>query len=276
VLGDIEEMVRHIPASVGKCEEWPAIVNAAKPNETSYCKGRHGKPPFRVLYGAYTVTLLELKAVLKARTLAGHSNVPKTTGQQTKRGEGFQEVRRRKRRATEEITGTSKKAAVQTKTSPALYSHPKEVVIRNFFAPLRTADMETDASGIEAISNAESVPGKTSRPPQIILTFTTNLIQLQKQLKIVAKGKFDFRSTRNGTRVITRGMADLQSVQTHFDDNYLSYYSFYPKSEKFIRVVMSHTPHINPAAVISEGLVSFEFDVISVKQMTATHRSPSD
>jgi hypothetical protein len=93
VLGDIEEVARHIPASVGESAEWSAIVNAAEENGASYC-------------------------------------------------------------------------------------------------PLRPADIDTDASGTEANSNEEAVPGKTGRPPPIILTSTTNLIQLQKQLKIVVKENF--------------------------------------------------------------------------------------
>jgi hypothetical protein len=71
------------------------------------------------------------------------------------------------------------------------------------------------------------------------------VIQLQKQLRNMAKENFEFR------RVITRGMA-------HFDVNNLSHCSFYHKSD------------------ISDGLVSLGFDVISVKQMTATCRSPPE
>jgi hypothetical protein len=49
--------------------------------------------------------------------------------------------------------------------------------------------MDTDASGTEAISNEEAHPGKTGRPPPIILTSATNLIQVQKELKIVVNEK---------------------------------------------------------------------------------------
>jgi hypothetical protein len=72
-----------------------------------------------------------------------------------------------------------------------------EVVTRNFFAPLRAADMDTDVSGTEVTSNEEAFPGRSGRPPPIILTSTTNLIQLQKQLKNVVKENFEFRSTKN-------------------------------------------------------------------------------
>jgi hypothetical protein len=95
------------------------------------------------------------------------------------------------------------------------------------------------------------------------------MIQLQKQLKIVVKENFEFRSTRNATRVIMRGTADFHSVKSHFDTNNLSYYSFYPKSEKPMKAVRCHLPHNTPAENISDGLVSLDF---SVKQMTATRR----
>jgi hypothetical protein len=56
VLCDMEEVARHIPASVGESEEWAAIVNAAEENGASYCKALHGKPIFSAPYGIYTAT----------------------------------------------------------------------------------------------------------------------------------------------------------------------------------------------------------------------------
>jgi hypothetical protein len=134
--------------------------------------------------------------------------------------------------------------------------------------------MDTDSSGTKATSKEEAVPGKASRPPPVILTSTTILIHLRKKLRSVVKENIEFCSTRNGTRVITRGMADFQSVKSHFDTNNLSSYTFYPKSEKPMKAVIHHLPLNIPAEDISDGLVSLGFDVISVKQMTATCRSP--
>jgi uncharacterized protein with WD repeat len=85
--------------------------------------------------------------------------------------------------------------------------------------------MDTDSSGMDAKTEEEAVPEKTCRPPPIILTSSTNLIQLQKQLKSVVKGDFEFRSTRNGTRVVTKGMADFEAVKSYFTNNNLSFYS---------------------------------------------------
>jgi hypothetical protein len=55
----------------------------------------------------------------------------------------------------------------------------------------------------------------------------TNLIQLQKRLKVVAKQMFEFHSTRNGTRVLTKDMVDYQVVKAHFEIANLSYYILY-------------------------------------------------
>jgi hypothetical protein len=95
VLGNIEDVAGHMPASVGESAGWAALVNAAEENKVSYCKGLHGKPLISVLYSTYTVTLDELKALLKANTLGDQTDSPKATGQQTTQGDGFQKVRRR-------------------------------------------------------------------------------------------------------------------------------------------------------------------------------------
>jgi hypothetical protein len=42
------------------------------------------------------------------------------------------------------------------------------------------------------------------RPPPMILTSATNLLQLQKQIKCIVKGSFEFRNTTNGTGVLKR------------------------------------------------------------------------
>jgi hypothetical protein len=87
----------------------------------------------------------------------------------------------------------------------------------------------------------------------IVLTSAVNLIQLEERLKGVVSKNFEFRNTRKGTGLITKSMADFQSVKSHFDSQNLSYYSFLPKSEKPIKTVIHHLPHNTPAEVISDG-----------------------
>jgi hypothetical protein len=98
---------------------------------------------------------------------------------------------------------------VQDKTSDTLNILPKKVITRNYFAPLRT-DMDTNTSGTENMPHEETVYDKTGRPPPIVLTSAANLNQLQKELKGLAKENFQFRSTRNETKIIKKNMADFQ------------------------------------------------------------------
>jgi hypothetical protein len=136
--------------------------------------------------------------------------------------------------------------------------------------------MDTDSTNTEATPHEAATPAKPGQPSPIEITSVVKLILLQKQLKGVVSENFEFRSTRNGPRVIMRNLADFQSVKSHFKSQNLSYYSFFPKSEKHIKAVIRHLPLNTPAENISDSLVSLGFDVVSVKQLTATHRSPPE
>jgi hypothetical protein len=92
----------------------------------------------------------------------------------------------------------------------------------------------------------------------------------------VVKDNFEFRSNRNGTRVITNTMAGFSAFKFYLENNNLAYFAIYPKFLKPIKAVIRHLPLNTPAEVISDGLVSLGFDVISVKQMTATRHSPPE
>jgi hypothetical protein len=69
-------------------------------------------------------------------------------------------------------------------------------------------------------------------------------------------------------------MKDISAVKSYLDFNNLAYITFYTKSQKPIKATIHHLPHTILAADISDGLVNMGFDIISVKQMTATHRTP--
>jgi hypothetical protein len=57
VLGDIEDVAGHTPASMGDSEQWPAIINSAEENRQNFCKALTGKTLVSTLYGTYTVAL---------------------------------------------------------------------------------------------------------------------------------------------------------------------------------------------------------------------------
>jgi hypothetical protein len=58
-------------------------------------------------------------------------------------------------------------------------------------------------------------------------------------------------------------MVDFLGVKSHLETNNLSFYTFYPKSEKPIKAVIRHLPINTPAEDIYDGLVSLGFDVVS-------------
>jgi hypothetical protein len=101
---------------------------------------------------------------------------------------------------------THKKANPQTST--LLAKKQAEVSIKNYYAPLRTVEMDTEDAGDSPAPKGEQQQKKTGRPPPVVLTSAINLINFQDNLKVVVKGNYEFRSTRNGTRVVTREMAD--------------------------------------------------------------------
>jgi hypothetical protein len=76
------------------------------------------------------MTLNELRSLVKASSQAG----------QTKQVDGFKEVRRRKQHSTGEAAQTPKKVTTEPQAV--------ELTTRKFFAPLRTAQMDTDASEV--------------------------------------------------------------------------------------------------------------------------------
>jgi hypothetical protein len=262
VLSDIEDLAGYTPASVGDRDQWSSIVSTAEKNRQNFCQALSGKTPFSSLYGTYTIALQELKALLKARTPADPTQTPKPASTQE---DGFTEVRRRKRQSSNTATLTSKKKKdVPPQCLPSETPPPRSP--HETFSPfLRTTDMDSDSYGTETNPQEEAVPVNTCRPPPIVPTSVTNLIQLQKQLKSVVKEDFEFRTTRNGTRVIRRGMVGFLAVKFHFEKNNLSYFTFNPKSEKPIKAVIRHLPQNTPAVDICDGLVSLGFDVISAK-----------
>jgi hypothetical protein len=94
------------------------IVNTAEDNRASYCKVLSGSVLFSALQGIYTVTLIELKYLLKASNSTGGGATAIESVKPTQE-DGFKEVRRQKRHSTNEEAPTSKKAAAEAKNTPA-------------------------------------------------------------------------------------------------------------------------------------------------------------
>jgi hypothetical protein len=71
-------------------------------------------------------------------------------------------------------------------------------------------------------------------------------------------------------------MTDISAICSHLESNNLPYFTFYPKSPKSIKAVIQRLPFTTPAEDISDGLADLGFDVISIKQISATRQSPTD
>jgi hypothetical protein len=67
-------ILRGTLAKVEESSEWTSVVKSAE-NRAKFCKALDGEPLFNALYGMYTVTLNELKAVLKVSAQASQSGV---------------------------------------------------------------------------------------------------------------------------------------------------------------------------------------------------------
>jgi hypothetical protein len=135
--------------------------------------------------------------------------------------------------------------------------------------------MDTETTGAENTLPEQESPRKSCRPPPIVMTSTTNLIRLQNDLKERAKGEYEFRNTRNGTRTITKEVANCSAMNSHLEKNNLRYFTFSPKSEKPIKAVIRHLPPDTSAEEISSSLEDLGFNVIIVRQMKATRRAPN-
>jgi len=273
VLGDIVALAGCTPASVGESEAWSHIVKATKVDRTEFCRVLSGKQLFSALYGMYSVALNDLKKVLQtsAKRMLPQQRKPNTEQSQE---DGFQEQKRRKRRNSakeEDKKGTDSQAV-------APYQRVLQVPTRNFFAPLRADKMETanepnveDQSGQQ---DQQAPTNKAGRPPPIVLTSKINLIAVQKEIKLIVTGSFEFRNTRTGTKIMSKEMADYSAIRQYLEAKHLSYYTFFPKSEKPIKAVIRHLLHDTPAEDISNSLNDLGFDVINVKQMTSKKPGP--
>jgi hypothetical protein len=180
---------------VGESCEWTTILNSAEENRANFCKILDGKPLFNALYGNYMVTLNELNAVLKVSAQAGQSGgVNKTSVESSAQGY-----------YSDDTSQTAKMSTILVPKFAVAKLPKKAVTSHNFFPPLRTNNMDTEKEPPEQVA-----PRESSGPPPIVMITTTNLIRLQSNLKNHVKREYEFRNTRNGTRIIKKKWRIIQ------------------------------------------------------------------
>jgi DNA primase len=256
----------HISAPAnGNSAVWKELVARAEAERAVLCKDLDGKALFTAMLRLYAALHREMRdSVLQA---------------QQKSSEEFREQRRRKRNASDEKAKKSKTSVPTPESRDPRLRPQGEVATKNFFAPLRTAEMEVECTLVEGTSDEpsrEPSSSKAGRPPPIMLTSAINLIELQRHIRNIVKGDFEFRNTRSGTRIVTKEMEDFSAIRKYLESKNLSYFTFFQKSEKPIKAVIRHLPTNTPNQDISDGLMDLSFDIISVKQMSSTRRSPSE
>jgi hypothetical protein len=107
------------------------------------------------------------------------------------------------------------------------------------------------------------------------MTSTTNPIRLQSDLKVNVKGEYEFRNTRNGTRIVTKEMVDHSAMKSYLEKNNLHYFILSRNSVKPIMTAIHHVPTDTPAEDTSNSLEDLGFNVINLRQITATRTVPN-
>jgi hypothetical protein len=168
--------------------------------------------------------------------------------------------------SSEEAGSSSAKNQGWTKRSErAEVARPLVIPTRNFFAPLRTYGPDSEPLTQQ---QPNPVPKERGRSPPIILTASIN------ELKALLKSTLEFRSIRDGIKVVTKDMADYSALMRQLDAHEVPYYTLQPKSLKPVKAVIRQLPGDTPAEDISNELVAMGYSVISVRQMTTSRPQP--
>jgi hypothetical protein len=69
-------------------------------------------------------------------------------------------------------------------------------------------------------------------------------------------------------------MVDYSAMKSYLQKNNLHYFTFSPNSEKLIKLVIRHFLPDTPVDDISSSLEDLGFNVINVRQTTATQTAP--
>jgi hypothetical protein len=148
---------------------------------------------------------------------------------------------------------------------------PKAVPSRNFFTPLRVNDMDTATTAAENTLPEKEAHRKSGRPPPLVITSATNLIQLQSDLKKTQQRRVQVPKYMKWNPYMAHYSAMKSCLETHN----LHYFTLSQNREKPIKAVICHLSPDKPAEDISDSLVDSGFNVISLWQMTATQRPPN-
>jgi hypothetical protein len=138
------------------------------------------------------VTVIELTAIINASAQAGQIDAEnKTSVESTAQDDDFRDGKRRKRQISIDTSQAAKNSTKPVPTYAAVKLPRKTVLTRKIFASLRTTDMNTEITGAENTLQEQEAPRYPCRSPLVVMTSTSKLIQLQKELKEHVKGEYE-------------------------------------------------------------------------------------
>jgi hypothetical protein len=174
----IRQLLHASPCNNENGTAWKDLVIKADAERAVLCKHLSGKALFTGMLHMYATTHNEMNKTLQ----------PEVADFPTE----FREQKRRKRNPSDKRASLPNNTEVKSASVRDPQPHA-ELPTRNFFAPLR-AEMELESSKEETKGGGVQKEGTNpaGRPPPIILTSAVNLIQLQKELKGIVKGSFEF------------------------------------------------------------------------------------
>jgi hypothetical protein len=119
---------------------------------------------FSALYGMYTVTLNELKAL--SEQAKHNDSLNKTSSESTAQEDDFPEVKKCKRRYSDDTSQSAKNSTKTVPISATFKLPPKAVLTCNFFALLRITGMDTETAFAENTLPEQEAPRKSGRHHQ--------------------------------------------------------------------------------------------------------------
>jgi hypothetical protein len=197
------QLILKSPPVNGSSSTWQELLNKAESERAVLCMHLDGKALFTAMLRMYAAIYREIRDSLQLGK--EHS-------------EKFREQKRRKRIPSKE----QPRNMTTHIRKDSMVSSQGEVPTRNFFAPSRT-EMDVERNPVEETtdgpnqSSLQASSSKQGRPPPIVLTSTTNLIQLQRHIKGIATGNFEFHNTRSGTRIVLKEVADFSAIKKYLD-----------------------------------------------------------
>jgi hypothetical protein len=208
-ITDITRLAGCTPKEIGESKEWANTVKRDEASRARLCGTLEGETLFSALYGIYMLAFMVLKAILKKGMEKKDKKGKEKALTTPKHEEGFMEPEWKRRSFIGDRPDSAKKQGTNDHKEARLTPAPQAVKSkRNFFAPLRDLKLDEapEAGGDEEESENSQRTGRDRISP-IIITTQINLLKIQEEIKAIAKGSFELRNIKNGTRVISREVA---------------------------------------------------------------------